>query len=230
MSERSHHTIREAIRDRISSGEWAPGALMPGEVDLAGEYQCARTTVNRALQSLADDGLIERKRRAGTRVKELPVKRARFEIPLIRQEVEATGAQYRPHLLLREVVEAPNAVIARLQMKAGDRALHLQTVHMADGAPYAYEDRWVNLEAASGILDAPLEEISANEWLLKHAPYSSGDVTFSATPAGPQEAAALDIAEGEALFTIDRTTWQDNLHVTTMKLYYRPGYKLKARV
>ncbi len=230
MSERSHHTIREAIRDRISSGEWAPGALMPGEVDLAGEYQCARTTVNRALQSLAEDGLIERKRRAGTRIKELPVKRARFEIPLIRQEVEATGAQYRPHLLLREVIDAPNAVTARLQMKTGDCALHLQTVHMADGAPYAYEDRWVNLEAASGILEAPLEEISANEWLLKHAPYSSGDVTFSATLAGPREAAALDIAEGEALFTIDRTTWQDNLHVTTMKLHYRPGYKLKAQV
>lgn len=230
MNERSHHTIRESIRERISSGEWAPGALMPGEADLADEYQCARTTVNRALQSLADDGLIERKRRAGTRIKELPVKRARFEIPLIRQEVEALGAQYRPHLLLRETLDAPDVITARMHMKAGARALHLQTVHMADGTPYAFEDRWVNLDAASGILEAPLHEISANEWLLKHAPYSSGDVAFSATSAGPREAAALDIPEGAALFTVDRTTWLDHQHVTTMKLYYRPGFKLKASV
>ncbi len=228
MNERSHHAIREAIRDRISSGEWAPGALMPGEADFAGEYRCARTTVNRALQSLAEDGLIERKRRAGTRVKEIPVKRARFEIPLIRQEVEATGAQYRPHLLLREIVAAPGAVAARLHLKTGDRVLHLQTVHLADGAPYAFEDRWVNIKAAPGIVDAPLADISANEWLLKQVPYSSGDVAFSAAPAGPREAAALEVQEGAALFIIDRTTWLNGCHVTTMRLHYRPGHKLHA--
>ncbi|WP_428408503.1 GntR family transcriptional regulator [Hyphococcus sp.] len=228
MNERSHHAIREAIRERISSGEWAPGALMPGEADFADEYRCARTTVNRALQSLAEDGLIERKRRAGTRLKEIPVKRARFDIPLIRQEVEASGAQYRPHLLLRENIAAPGAVAARLHLKTGDRVLHLQTVHLADGAPYAFEDRWVNIAAAPGIVDAPLNDISANEWLLKHAPYSSGDVAFSAAPAGAREAAALDVPEGAALFIIDRTTWLNDRHVTTMRLHYRPGHKLHA--
>lgn len=230
MNERSHQAIRKAIRERISSGEWAPGALMPGEANLADEYQCARTTVNRALQSLAEDGLIERKRRAGTRVKEIPVKRARFDIPLIRQEVEATGAQYRPHLLLHEIIEAPDAVAARLRLKTSARALHLQTVHLADGAPYAFEDRWVNIDAAPGILDAPLEEMSANEWLLKQVPYSSGDVAFTAAPAGPRESAALDVAEGAALFIIDRTTWLEDRHVTTMKLFYRPGHTLHSRV
>ncbi|MEZ5893747.1 MAG: GntR family transcriptional regulator [Parvularculaceae bacterium] len=106
MNERSHHAIREAICERISSGEWALGALMPGEADFADEYDCARATVNRALQSLAEDGLIERKRRAGTRVKEMPVRRAKFEIPVIRHEVEATGAAYRPHLIRREKTAA----------------------------------------------------------------------------------------------------------------------------
>lgn len=230
MNEHSHQTIREAIRDRIASGEWAPGSLMPGEADFADEYRCARTTVNRALQSLAHDGLIERKRRAGTRVKELPVKRARFEIPLIRQEVESSGAKYRPHLLLKEILTPPDAVAARLHMSPGARALHLQTAHLADGAPYAFEDRWVNLDAAPDIIDAPLDDVSANEWLLKQVPYSSGDVAFSAAAAGPREASALDVEEGAALFTVDRTTWLDKLHITTMKLYYRPGHRLKASV
>ena len=62
MNERNHISIREAIRGRITDGEWAPGAMMPGETDLAEEYGCSRTTVNRALQKLAEDGLIERKR------------------------------------------------------------------------------------------------------------------------------------------------------------------------
>ncbi|MEO1137502.1 MAG: GntR family transcriptional regulator, partial [Pseudomonadota bacterium] len=150
MSEHNHHTIREAIRERIESGEWAPGGLMPGEAGLAEEYRCSRTTVNRALQTLADDGIIERKRRAGTRVKELPTRHAKFEIPIMRREVEAMGAAYRPHLLLREKIAAPEAVAARLRLPAGAEVLHLETVHLADGRAHAFEDRWVNIKAAPG--------------------------------------------------------------------------------
>ena len=230
MNERNHHSIREAIRERIASGEWPPGSLMPGEVGLAEEYQCSRTTVNRALQTLAEDGLIERKRRAGTRVKDLPTKRAQFDIPIIRQEVEATGRAYRAHVILREITAAPDFVAARLHLKTGAKVLRLQTVHLAAGHPHAFEDRWVNLEAAPGILDAPLDQISANEWLLRQVPYSSGDVTFSASPAGAMEAAALEAREGDALFTIDRTTWNEGRYITTMKLYYRPGHKLQTRL
>jgi GntR family histidine utilization transcriptional repressor len=228
--ERNHHSIREAIRERISSGEWPPGSLMPGETALAEEYRCARTTVNRALQTLADDGLIERKRRAGTRVKETPTRRATFDIPIVRCEVEATGALYRPHLSLRETVAAPDPIAARLRLKPGAPVLHLQTAHLADGRAHAFEDRWVNIEAAPDILGAPLDRISANEWLVRHAPYSNGDVAFSATQAGPREAAALEAQEGDALFTVDRTTWFEDRFITTMRLSYRPGYKLRAQL
>ena len=230
MSDHNHHSIREAIRERLAAGEWPPGALMPGETALAEEYRCARTTVNRALQTLAEDGLIERKRRAGTRVKETPTRRATFDIPIIRHEIEATGAKYRPHLSLRETVAAPDHIAARLRLKPDAMVLHLQTAHLADGRAHAFEDRWVNIEAVPGVIDAPLDRISANEWLVRHAPYSSGDVAFLATPAGMREAAALEAREGDALFTIERTTWFEDRFITTMRLSYRPGYKLQARL
>ena len=105
--ERGYHAIREAIRERISEREWIPGAVMPGEADFAIEYDCSRATVNRALQSLAEEGIIERKRRAGTRVKEIPVRRAKFEIPIIRLEVEGKGLSYKPKLITRQRTAAP---------------------------------------------------------------------------------------------------------------------------
>lgn len=230
MNEHSHHTIRQAIRERIESGEWAPGSLMPGEAGLAKEYRCSRSTVNRALQTLAEDGIIERKRRAGTRVKELPVRQAKFQIPIIRHEIEAAGGAYRAHLSLCEKISAPKHIAARLQLKPGVKVLHLETIHLADGRAHAFEDRWVNIEAAPGILDAPLDKISANEWMLRKVPYSNGDVAFSATPAGPREAAALDAREGDALFTIDRTTWFEDQHITSLRLFHRPGYKMMTQL
>ena len=61
---------------------------MPGEVDLAEEFGCARATVNRAMRELADEGFIDRKRKAGTRIKSSPTRHAKFAIPLIRDEIE----------------------------------------------------------------------------------------------------------------------------------------------
>ena len=51
-------------------------------------------------------------------------------------------------------------------------------------APFAFEERWVNIKAVPTIIDAPLDTISANEWLVKTVPFSSGDVMFSAVNAG----------------------------------------------
>lgn len=77
MSERvSFRTIRDEMARRIAERRWLPGALIPGEEALAREFGAARATVNRALQELARAGLIERRRRAGTRVARHPVREA----------------------------------------------------------------------------------------------------------------------------------------------------------
>lgn len=230
MRERGYYAIREAIRERILEGEWAPGKTMPGEVDFAAEYDCARATINRALQSLAEEGIIERKRRAGTRVKELPTRRAKFEIPIVRLEVEARGYAYMANLIAQETKTAPRRIAQTLRLHRGAQALHLETVHLASGRPYAYEDRWVNLTAVPEILEAPLDKVSANEWLVRHVPYSSGEVCFSALHAGKRQAGILGVAQGAALFAVDRTTWLEDEYITHMQLYYSPGYQMRTRI
>lgn len=230
MSSNSHHDIRESILGRIQSGEWALGALIPGETELAEEYGCARTTVNRALRALADAGLVIRKRKGGTRVRSMPVRQAKFEIPVIRQQVEATGSVYRHQLIARVVREPPSAVRTRLRIPTGVEALHLDTIHLADDRPYALETRWVNTVAVPAILDAPLDEISANEWLVKTVPFSSGDVVFSAVNADESVANAIETRVGAAVFVIDRTTWLEDEFITTMKLYFREGFQLYSKL
>ena len=228
MSRHSHQSIRESIRRRLTSGEWLPGALMPGETEIAAEFGCARSTVNRALRGLAEEGLIERKRRAGTRILELPVRRAHFDLSLIRQEVESMGSTYLPQVVLREIVPPPKRIAERLKLEPSEPLLHLETIHLASGHPHAFEDRWVNIDAAPDILDAPLDKISVNEWLIREVPYSSGDVIFAAQNAGPREAKALNTLPGDALFTIDRATWFNDVYVTAVKLFYPPGHELRT--
>ncbi len=56
------------LRGRISSGEWKVGAQLPTEIELANEFCCHRSTVSKALAQLAHEGLVERRRKTGTRV------------------------------------------------------------------------------------------------------------------------------------------------------------------
>ena len=116
---------------RISNRRWQPGDLIPGEVELAEEFGCARATVNRALRELAEDGLLDRKRKAGTRVALNPVRKATVEIPVIRQDVEARGKAYSFDVLDRKDL-APTAVLQEQYGLAHTTSLlGLWTLHRA---------------------------------------------------------------------------------------------------
>ena len=51
--------IADALRQRITSGDLAPGSLVPSEAALCEEFAVVRNTVRRALGTLEDEGLIE---------------------------------------------------------------------------------------------------------------------------------------------------------------------------
>ena len=230
MTNISHLTIRNSLKMRIQSGEWPLGGRIPDEVDLAAEYGCARTTVNRALRALAEQGLVVRKRKGGTRVNPMPVRQATLEIPVLREQVESTGSTYRHQVISKAMKAPPAGVRTRLRMKGGEKALSLETLHLADDRPYAFEVRWINTRSVPGILEAPLDEMSANEWLVRTMPFSTGDVTFTAVNADETVANALETEVGTAIFVVDRTTWLGDDFITTMKLYYKAGYQFYSRL
>ena len=64
--------IRRDIQNRIASGELRPGDAIPSEHELKELYGCSRMTVSKALSALASEGLIQRRRRAGSRVARNP--------------------------------------------------------------------------------------------------------------------------------------------------------------
>ncbi|KOO81570.1 GntR family transcriptional regulator, partial [Stenotrophomonas maltophilia] len=97
--------IRSDLESRILSGEWAPGFRIPYEHELMEQYGCSRMTVNKVLTALAESGMIERRRRAGSFVARQPphLEQVALEIPDIAMEVGSRGHQYAYRLLQREL-------------------------------------------------------------------------------------------------------------------------------
>ncbi len=226
----TQRTVEAELIRRITTGEWLPGAQIPKELDLAGEFSCSRTTVSRALQSLANDGLVIRKRRSGTKVAVAPDRKATLEIPIVRKEVESRGGAYGHLILKAEQALPPLWVQVRFGSKFKGRMLHLHTLHLCDSHPHMFEDRWVSLAATPGILSAPLDDISPNEWLVSEVPYSRGEIAFSACAADHTVAEAMEAAEGAAMLLVERTTWIDQVPITTVRMHYANSYRLTAEL
>lgn len=221
--------LRAKIGERIRAREWAPGALIPNEAQLAADYGVARATVNRALQSLAEDGVIERKKRAGTRVAALPARRARLEIPVIRLEVEARGADYGFRVLQDAVEVAPGGLMG---LPRGHVLRHITTLHLSDGAPQAFEDRWLNMAALPEALRETEDfgGLSVNEWLVANVPFLGGELAFLAAPAGVVEAEALALVPGTAVLVTERVTFGPEGGITFVRLWHRPGYRVETKL
>jgi GntR family histidine utilization transcriptional repressor len=218
--------IRAEVLRRIRARDWPPGGLIPGEEALAAEFGVARATVNRALSALAETGVISRRKRAGTRVAELPVRRARLEIPVIRLDVLGRGLAYDFKLLADRLSPAPVPVIARIGLPEGTNLRYLETLHLADGRPFVFEARWLN----PAILPDPPPDfatVSANEWLVTHVSLVSGDIAFTAEPASPREAEVLGIPTGTPLLVAERTTHGTEGPVTLVRLAHAPGHRVQ---
>lgn len=61
--------LADLLRDKIMSGELAPGESLPSELRLAQEYGLSRTTVRQAIGQLRTEGLVTVDRPRGTFVR-----------------------------------------------------------------------------------------------------------------------------------------------------------------
>jgi len=211
-------------RRRIVEREWRQGDRIPDEVDLAIEFDVARATVNKALQLLADEGLLDRRRRAGTRVAVDPVRKATFTISIVREQVEQAGMAYGHRVVAQRKSPVPKEIAARIGLGEGEVLVHMRDVHYADGQPFQLEDRWINPRAAPGLDNVDFGHWNANVWLVRNAPYLRAERAFSAENASRRDARLLQTRPGQALLIQHRTTWNGLGPITTARVAFQPGH------
>ena len=71
MSSPIYIQIHNQIKQAIEAGRWAAGDRIPSERELASQFDVSRMTLRQAIQTLVDEGILERRVGAGTFVEEL---------------------------------------------------------------------------------------------------------------------------------------------------------------
>src|SRR5262245_32399559 len=62
--------LRDVLIERIRSGEWKPGQLIPNEFEIAAEFGVSQGTARKAIGELASERLVLRRQGRGTFVVE----------------------------------------------------------------------------------------------------------------------------------------------------------------
>lgn len=231
-SETLNHRIRTEIETRILSGEWAPGYRIPFEHELMEQYQCSRMTVNKVLTALAENGLIERRRRAGSFVARQPphLEQVALEIPDIIAAVTERGHSYGMELLERSLRSSNPAVPHEVELAGDGELLIMRCIHLADGQPLGLEHRLINPAIVPEALDVDFSTIAPGSWLLQNVTWTRGQHRIGATGATEEEAALLKVPAGTACLTIDRHTWRGEQPVTWVRqMFLADSYELIAR-
>jgi GntR family histidine utilization transcriptional repressor len=214
--------IRAELEAKIRSGEWRPGHRLPTEAALMAEYGCARMTVHKAIMGLVGEGLVVRNKKAGTVVAKPHVVTAVLEIPDIAALIAERGEAYAFRLLSRDVGDAsPESPEARA-LGADGRLLILSGLHIADGEPFAFERRILNLATTPEAEAVDFSRIAPGSWLLNHVPWSQARHRITAVPADAAIARLLSLRPHAACLQVERWTWRGGQGVTFVRQLF-PG-------
>ncbi len=217
-----YRQIKRAIADPILSGTFDPGTRLPSEDTFTRIFNTSRMTVNRALQMLADEGLITRHRRNGTFVAAQIAEHAVMELRDIADEVSDTGATYRYQLLQRAKIKTDSLIASQLGTRPGSPVLYLHCRHLADGVAFIIEDRYINIDSVPEAAEESFSKTPPSRWLLENVPWTRAEHAVTAINASEDMAQLLDLPLNEACLRVERTTWLADRPVTYVRLTY-PG-------
>jgi GntR family transcriptional regulator len=197
--------VRQLLIERIRSGAWKPGALIPNEFELARQMGVSQGTARKALDLLSSERLVVRRQGSGTYVVEHTPQHVLFRFFNLFDE---EGGQILPdsRLLERSVAKASAAERAALALPRAAKVIRLGRVRLRGDTPFIVES--IVLPALL-FPDLPLmREVPNTLYDLFQRKYGilvvRTDERITAVRAGAREAGQLGIEEGAPLLEIDR--------------------------
>jgi len=197
-----YRQIQNTLQQRIEAGELQPGDAVPSERELARTFEVSLMTARHALAALEREGMVARRRGAGTFVS-LP--RIHFNrLVSFTEQMASRGLQARSRVLSACIVEGEQEAVARLALPANSRLVKIERVRQAGEQPFALECCYLPAEEFADLLNVPLERRSLFGTLERdhgiELQYSDEEV--DATPASARIAELLGIHAGAPVLRI----------------------------
>lgn len=224
--------LRRRLDAAIDSGLLQPETPLPSEREIASLTGLSRVTVRKAIQALADDGVVVQRHGSGSYVAaRLPrMQQSLSQLTSFTEEMARRGMETSDLWLERGLFLPTPDEVAALGLKPGDSVARLARMRMAEGRPMA-------IERASLPVD-----ILPNPTLVEHSLYAALDdlglrpvrasQKITAINLDGRDAGLLDVEPHTAGLKIESTSFLSDGRVVefTTSIYRSDTYDFVAEL
>ena len=162
------YVLSEKLAQRILAGEYMPGSILPGELELGEQFGVSRTAVREAVKTLTAKGMVLPRPRIGTRV--MPQSNWNF----LDQELlswwmtEDNFHQVIEHFLVMRSSLEPQACLLAATIGTAEQKARLNTLmdEMVHLKKHFNRERWIEVDMA---WHEHIYEMSGNPFLTSFA-------------------------------------------------------------
>jgi GntR family transcriptional regulator len=226
-----YHRIYLVLREQLEEGRFAHG--VPGELALMQQFSVARVTVRRALEQLAQEGLISREPGRGTRAIGWPARQGaaaaatdtmRTQLTGLLENLVSMGLRTSVKVLDVDMVAASEAVAGALALAPGAMVQKAVRIRSTREGPLSHITTYVPADVARrfGRRELARKPILL---LLEEAGVRVGRAvqTVSARLADAEVAGHLELPVGSALLAVRRLIYDERERpVQWLHGLYRP--------
>jgi GntR family transcriptional regulator len=210
--------LRQALFDRVASGEWRPGDQIPTIRELGELYGVSRITVVQALDGLSREGLLIRWQGKGVFVRQPRPDTPRMPLRSFTEETVGRGHTPSSRTLQLVYQPAPPSVTVRLGLRPGEGVVLLERLRLVDGCPTALQHVYLPEHVVPGLVERR-EPIDSLYQVLAETygvlPTTASD-SYEPVHLEPDQARLLEARPGAPAFHVDRTT--SDQHGRTIEL------------
>ncbi len=192
------------LRQSMAAGLLRPGDQLPSEAQLVERYGVSPMTVRRAINILADQGVVVGEQGRGTFVKPVAMSAATFHLGQF-QTLFSDHEHTTVNLLETRIISADERVARKLGVKLGRRTIYMRRLLLSNNEPAFYHREYLIYDPKRPIVEAELEVIALqrlfsgnSESLLKH-----GNISIDATLLDDEEARLLKAPQPMAAFCFE---------------------------
>ncbi len=196
-----YREIAADLAERVGSGEFSSGQVLPSESELSAAYSASRVTVRRALEVLRDDRLVDSRQGFGWFVAADPFRQTLGRLGTIESQLEATGNSSERRILDFRFVPATSDVADLL---GAETVLEVRRLNLADGRPFARVTVWCPERLGANLSRADVEQSPFYE--LVPVELGGARQTIGAAAAEADDAELLGVPPGSPVLRCRRVT------------------------
>ncbi len=194
--------IQNEIRKRIEAAELNPGDAVASERELARTHKVSLMTARHALAGLEREGIVERRRGAGTFV---AAPKIHFnKLMSYTEHMSSRGLAPRSRVLVSKIVEDEHEIAARLGLPSSSRLVKITRLRLTGEEPFALETCYLPGTEYSGLADINLGRSSLFATLQRDysVDLAYADEEIDATAADANLAEMLGLPKGSPILRI----------------------------